>query len=91
MTAFAIEIQKALDEINSGVHTVDGDFLDEANEHDEAMRRQIVTTPAYTLDGVLVKLRVAQEEPEVDVLEPVRLAINEVARDLERLVSGGVL
>ena len=73
--------------MNSGVYTVDGEISDETMEHDEAMRR-LMTTPAHTIDGVLAKLRVAQEEPEADVLEPVRLAIEEVVRDLERLAGG---
>ena len=74
---------KHLAEMESGVHTMGGNVADEATERDDTMRRQIVTMPAHTIGGVLLKLRVAQEEPENDVLEPVIPAILSDTLDTE--------
>ena len=65
-----------LAEMNSGVHSVDGNISDEATERDATMRRQIVTTSAHTLGGVLVKLRVARDDLEMPAdMEPLPEAL----------------
>ena len=79
-----------LDEMNSGAHTVDGDLTDEANAHDEAMRWEIVKTPAHTVQGVLLKMRIVWEEHAppggIDQYVGTR-AIRETLRDLERMAA----
>ena len=44
--------------INAGLHTVDGEIVDEATDRLVALERRIANRPAYTLAGVTALLRV---------------------------------
>ncbi len=53
------EVMRLRNEINAGLHSLDGNVSDEATEREYALESVVADTPAKGLDGVAAKLRLA--------------------------------
>ena len=85
------EVMRFIDEMNAGLHSVDGNVSDEATEREYALQSVVADTPAKGLDGVAAKLRLAAywiEEENKDQVED-RCAVSAL-ETVERL-AGGVI
>ena len=85
-----------LDELHAGKHRdAEGDILDEATEHLDALAAKIAATPANTFAGLAVKLRIGTDNQrfktdldfQVEDLTPDELSLMNALADAERLAG----
>ena len=85
------EVMRLIDEMNAGLHSVDGNVSDEAAEREYALQSVVADTPAKGLDGVAAKLRLAaywiEEENKNQVEDRCALSALEAVNRL----AGGVI